>query len=65
MKFYDGQTIEYNFAAEEYSGSFWGAMKLEALGKMCFTDKKNNIKAEFTFDNVIAYVAGLGSMETD
>ncbi len=52
MEFSDGQLIEYNFGSEEYSGSFWGAMKVEVLGKMIFTDKKNNLIAEFSFDNV-------------
>jgi hypothetical protein len=36
IRFKDGQLIEYNFASEEYSGSFWGPMKLEATGKMIF-----------------------------
>jgi hypothetical protein len=28
-------------------------MKLEALGKMTFTDTKNNLVAELAFDNVL------------
>ena len=46
VQFHDGQKVEYNFASEEYCGSFWGPMKLEAKGKMIFTDKANKIVAE-------------------
>lgn len=52
IQFKDGQKVEYNFASEEYCGSFWGTMKLEAKGKMIFTDRVNNIVAEMEFDNV-------------
>lgn len=44
--------IEYNFASEEYCGSFWGPMKLEAMGRMVFQDRANKIVAEMSFDNV-------------
>ncbi|KAM3146116.1 hypothetical protein pb186bvf_001773 [Paramecium bursaria] len=50
--FADGQLIEYNFAGEEYSGSFWGHMKVESKGKMTFTDSKNEITASVEFDSV-------------
>ena len=52
IQFKDGSTVEYNFGAEEYCGSFWGPMKVEVKGKLLFTDKTNNITAEMEFDNV-------------
>ena len=42
----------YNFASEEYSGSFWGAMKVEVKGKMKFEDKRNLLSCEIEFDSV-------------
>jgi len=44
--------IEYNFGSEEYSGSFWGPMKVEVTGKMYFLDRANNISAELEFNDV-------------
>lgn len=44
--------MQYNYASEEYSGSFWGAMKVEVKGKMKFEDKKNSLICEIEFDNV-------------
>lgn len=38
IHFSDGQKIIYNFASEEYSGSFLGTMKIESKGKMSFVD---------------------------
>lgn len=52
IKFNSGQVVEYNFASEEYCGSFWGPMKLEAAGKMIFSDKSNSIVSELEFNNV-------------
>ncbi|CAD8105315.1 unnamed protein product [Paramecium primaurelia] len=45
LSFPGGDLIEYNFAGEEYSGSFWGPMKVECKGKINFVDKKNDITA--------------------
>ena len=53
IKFKTGELLEYNFASEQYCGSFWGPMKVEVGGKMLFQDKQNNIVAELEFDNEI------------
>lgn len=52
MRFANGQSIEYNYAGEEYSGSFWGSMKVESKGKIQFIDKQNDISAWVEFDSV-------------
>ncbi|CAK72506.1 unnamed protein product (macronuclear) [Paramecium tetraurelia] len=52
LQFADGELIEYNFAGEEYSGSFWGPMKVECKGKITFLDKKNDISACVELDSV-------------
>lgn len=52
IEFANGQKIQYNFACEEYSGSFWGPMKVECKGKITFTDSANEISASLEFDNV-------------
>ncbi|CAD8208744.1 unnamed protein product [Paramecium octaurelia] len=53
LQFADGELIEYNFAGEEYSGSFWGPMKVECKGKITFLDKKNDISACVELDSVM------------
>lgn len=52
LQFKNGGCISYNFANEEYSGSFWGAMKVECKGKINFTDQSNDLTASLEFDNV-------------
>lgn len=48
ITFKDGQTINFNFPTEYYSGTFFGTTKQESLGIMTFIDVKNKIKAEIS-----------------
>lgn len=52
IEFKDGQKIIYNFASEEYSGSFLGSMKIESKGQIQFVDAKNQICATIKIGKV-------------
>ncbi|EGR29503.1 oxysterol binding, putative [Ichthyophthirius multifiliis] len=52
VKFYDGQTIKYNYVKEVYSGSFFGSMKVESKGSLSFQDSQNGIFANIDIDQV-------------
>ena len=52
IKFHDGQTIDFTFTNELYSGTFWGNTKHESSGGLSFKDVENNISAEIKINKV-------------
>ena len=44
--------IKFNYAVDQYSNTFWGCFRHEAIGEMTFVDEINGYKAELSLGKV-------------
>ena len=49
----NGSVIEFQYAVDHYSNTFWGTFRHESIGELSFEDKISGLKAEFKMGNIV------------